>query len=292
MCTGIWRVSNTSPNRDVNDRCDAVSISRGEYWKLLSAVQQLQSEGYPNELVLAGCKCEASFITFICSSHIARVEFCHWLFGNQQLHTKVLFTEEATFNRRGITNTRNSHVWSLDNPHAPMETHFHSHFPVNIWCSVIGSEVIWPFVLEEHLISERYFRFLEDELPLLLKIFLFTPGRGWGYSKMAHPLISEAGDCLSQSTFQIGCIRLQIPVAWPPRSPYLTPLDYCLWGRMKSAVYIVRWSTRAELLNHIMDASAHIRNDKPSLMRSSTAPSRRVTMYVDSQGDHFEQLLH
>jgi hypothetical protein len=59
-----------------------------------------------------------------------------------------------------------------------METHFHSHFPVNIWCSVIGSEVIWPFVLEEHLISERYFRFLEDELPLLLKIFLFTPGRG------------------------------------------------------------------------------------------------------------------
>jgi len=27
------------------------------------------------------------------------------------------------------------------------------------------------------------------------------------------------------------------PVTWPPRSPDLTPLDYYLWGHMKTLVY-------------------------------------------------------
>jgi len=30
------------------------------------------------------------------------------------------------------------------------------------------------------------------------------------------------------------------PVAWPPRSPDLTPLDYCLWRCMKSLVCAVK----------------------------------------------------
>jgi len=37
---------------------------------------------------------------------------------------------------------------------------------------------------------------------------------------------------------------------------------------MKSLVFAVKSSIRAELLYGIMDASAHIRNDKPSLTRS------------------------
>jgi hypothetical protein len=42
---------------------------------------------------------------------------------------------------------------------------------------------------------------------------------------------------------------------------------------MKSLVYTVKLSTRAELVDHIMDVSMHIRNDKPSLMRSFTSLS-------------------
>jgi len=39
---------------------------------------------------------------------------------------------------------------------------------VNIFCDVIGSQVIGPFVLQERLTSEGYLCFLEDELPYLL----------------------------------------------------------------------------------------------------------------------------
>jgi len=38
-----------------------------------------------------------------------RLEFCHWLNTNRQLLPLTLFTDEATFTRNGINNTRNSH---------------------------------------------------------------------------------------------------------------------------------------------------------------------------------------
>jgi hypothetical protein len=84
----------------------------------------------------------------------------------------------------------------------------------------------------------------------------------------------------------------QGPVAWPPRSPDLTPLYCCLWGRMKSLVYAVKSSARAELLNLIMDSSVHITDDQPSLFRSLTSISLRATVYMDDQGGHCEHLLH
>jgi hypothetical protein len=78
-----------------------------------------------------------------------------------------------------VQQTRNSHVWSLDNTHGSTETHFQSRFPVNIWCGVTGSQIIGPFVLEERLTSERYFRFLEDELPVMLHVALHIRRELW-----------------------------------------------------------------------------------------------------------------
>jgi hypothetical protein len=62
---------------------------------------------------------------------------------------KILFTDKTKFNRDGITNTWNSHIWSLNNPHASTKTCFQSRFSVN--------QFIRLFVLEE-----LYLCFLED----------------------------------------------------------------------------------------------------------------------------------
>jgi hypothetical protein len=48
------------------------------------------------------------------------------------------------------------------------------------------------------------------------------------------------------------------PVAWPARSPDLSPLNYFLWDHMKSLVHAVKSNSRAELLNRVMDSCAHI----------------------------------
>jgi hypothetical protein len=59
---------------------------------------------------------------------------------------------------------------------------------------------------------------------------------------------------------------------------------------MKCLMFAVKSSTKAELLNGIMYASAHI-NDKPSLIRSVTSPSRRATMCIDNKGGRLQQLF-
>jgi len=57
-----------------------------------------------------------------------RLEFCHGLHTNRQLIPLILFTDEATFIRNGINNTRNSHRWSHENPHGTVETNFQRRF--------------------------------------------------------------------------------------------------------------------------------------------------------------------
>jgi len=60
-----------------------------------------------------------------------RLEFCKWLYGSRELHRYSLFTDELQFNRDGVNNTHNSHVWADENPHATVESNFRQRFSVN-----------------------------------------------------------------------------------------------------------------------------------------------------------------
>jgi hypothetical protein len=81
------------------------------------------------------------------------------------------------------------------------------------------------------------------------------------------------------------------PVAWPERSPDLSPLDHFLWDHMKSLVYAVKSNSRVELLNRIMDSGAHVKNDHDSVKRVVTSITRRDQLCIDNQGGHFEFYL-
>ena len=59
------------------------------------------------------------------------------------------------------------------------------------------------------------------------------------------------------------------PVAWPPRSPDLTPLDYYIWGHMKTLVYESKVDSRAVVIwKPDFKNTRYIRNNDP---RSSYA---------------------
>jgi len=96
-----------------------------------------------------------------------RLEFCKWLNGSRELHGYILFTDESQFNRDGVNNTHNSHMWADENPHATLESNFQQRFSVNVWCAVLDDQLICPFILEGRLPGEAYLRFLQEELPRL-----------------------------------------------------------------------------------------------------------------------------
>jgi len=80
-----------------------------------------------------------------------RLEFCKWLNGSRQLHRYILFTDEAQFNRDGVNNTHNSHVWADENTHATVESNFQLRFSVNVWCADLDDQLISPSILEDRL---------------------------------------------------------------------------------------------------------------------------------------------
>lgn len=59
------------------------------------------------------------------------------------------------------------------------------------------------------------------------------------------------------------------PIAWPPRSPDLTPLDFYFWGYMKQKVYAVPIESREQLRARIFAAAAEIRENPAELRRTT-----------------------
>jgi hypothetical protein len=56
-----------------------------------------------------------------------------------------------------------------------------------------------------------------------------------------------------------------VPVALPPRSPDLTPLDYYLWGHMKTLVYESKVNSREALRHRIFALPEHTCNNPDNI---------------------------
>jgi hypothetical protein len=81
----------------------------------------------------------------------------------------ILFTDEASFTRDGINNSRNMHKWSHKNPHGTRVTNFKRRFFVNVWCGVLGNRLIGPSVFQNNLTENTYEAFLRNELPGMME---------------------------------------------------------------------------------------------------------------------------
>ena len=189
-----------------------------------------------------------------------RLEFCHWLRTNRQSLPLILFTDKATFIHNGINNTRISHRRSHENPHGAVETNFQSLSSINVWCGMIDDMLIGPIILDDLLTEQNYLDFLQNDLPTQLEYFPLATrialyfqhdGAPSHYTRhVMHHL---------KYTLPNRWIGRGSTINWPPRSPDSTPLDFCLWGLMKSEVYRKKVDTRDELLVNILDVIACIK---------------------------------
>jgi len=80
-------------------------------------------------------------------------------------------------------------------------------------------------------------------------------------------------------------------INWPPKSPDLTPLNFCLWGLMKSEVYRKKVDSRDELLFNILDVIACIKERQDALRRTTRHVFTRDAKCIDADGGIFEHLL-
>lgn len=221
-----------------------------------------------------------------------RVEFCRWVTNNRRVVSRILFTDEATFTRDGINNTHNSHVWSDENPHAIVETNFQHRFSVNVWCAMIAGYLIGPFIMENRLTGEHYLNFLINELPGLLENVPLNVRRRMYYQHDGAPahFAREVKQHLDEM-FPERWIGRGGPISWPPRSPDLTPLDFCLWGWFKTEVYKVKVNNREALIQRIINTGAVLKEKQELIGQATGAVRRRSRACLELNGGIFEHLI-
>ncbi|GFW77070.1 uncharacterized protein TNCV_2725001 [Trichonephila clavipes] len=102
--------------------------------------------------------------------------------------------------------------------------------------------------------------------------------RSCGSNKTAQHVTRATIDLL-KDTFGDRLISRFGPVNWPPRSCDLTPLDYILWGYVKSFVYADKPQTLDHLEDNIRRVIADIR---PQMLEKSSKIGRPVCTTSES----------
>jgi len=169
------------------------------------------------------------------------MDLCHWIIAHPQLLSVIFSPMRRPLPRDSLNNSQNVYTWSHDNPHETSVTKFQRRFSVNVWCGLLGNKLIGPFVFDDHLTGNTYEVFLRNELPGLLEdILLMIRNQMYFQHAGAPPHYTRHVREYLNKSFPNRLLGRGGPIAWPPRSPDLTPLDYYLWGHMKTLVYELR----------------------------------------------------
>ncbi|GBM05154.1 hypothetical protein AVEN_197716-1 [Araneus ventricosus] len=192
-----------------------------------------------------------------------RVEFARWFLQqsavNPDFGATVLFTNECTFTREGAFNTHNQHVWADVNAHA---TYSHAHqrrFSINVWAGIIGDHLLGPYLLPERLNGGKYLTFLQQVLPDMLNDVPPHIRRVMWFQQDGAPAhyVRDVRNYLD-ITFPNRWIGRGGPVAWPPRSPDLSCLDFLLLGQLKSLMYVTPIESAEELVARLLVAAGEV----------------------------------
>ena len=76
---------------------------------------------------------------------------------------------------------------------------------------------------------------------------------------------------------------------WPPRSPDSSPLDFFLWGHLKSVVYQNRTRTLDYLKDEITTECQRISTE--TLNRVKKSFIKRINAFANAEGEQIEHLL-
>jgi len=163
---------------------------------------------------------------------------------------------------------------------------------VNVGCDLLDNNLIGPFVFDNNLTRNTYEVFLRNELPGLLEdILLIIRSQMYFQHDGAPPHYTwHVREHLNES-FLNRWLGRGGPIAWPPRSPDFTPLDYYLWGHMKTLVYESKVNSRTALRHHIFATAEHIRNHPDNTASATRSLLVCVKNCIATGGGHFEKLL-
>ncbi|GFX13396.1 putative transposable element [Trichonephila clavipes] len=212
------------------------------------------------------------------NDHQARRRFVKWdqneIAVVPDFNKRILFSGEAHFWLNVYVDKQNCRIWSEANPQVYVETPLHPE-KLYVWCALWAGGIIGPYFFkndEGHNVTVN-----GDRYRAMITNF-FIPELNnhdvqelWFQQNGATCHTARATIDLLKDTFGDRLISRFGPVNWPPRSCDLTPLDYFLWGYVKSLVYAGKPQTLDHLEDNIRRVIADIR---PQMLEKSSRIGR------------------
>jgi len=224
--------------------------------------------------------------------YAVRLEFCQWgieIIDNEELDQScICFGDEAIFHLNGHVNRHNCRYYSDVNPNYTQDIHFQHDQRIMVWCGIIDERVIGPFFFDGTVTGESYLNMVQNQiLPAIEQqddldsIWFMQDGAPPHYANIVRNFLNQR--------FPGRWIGRRGPVEWPPRSPDLNPLDYFLWGYLKSEVYRNRPRTIDALRENIIAACGQI---TPVMLQNVLESwPQRLRHCITAGGMQFEHLI-
>ncbi|GFW08484.1 DUF4817 domain-containing protein [Trichonephila clavipes] len=204
------------------------------------------------------------------NDHQARGRFVKWAQNEiavvPDFHKRILLSNEAHFWLNGYVNKQNCRIWSEANPQVYVETPLHPE-KLTVRCALWAGRIIGPYFFkndEGHNVTvngDRYRAMITNFFIPELNNHDIQELRFQQDGATCHT--ARATIYLLKDTFGDRLISRFGPANRPPRSCDLTPLDYFLWGYVKSLVY----ADKPQTLDHLEDNIRHVIADiRPQML--------------------------
>lgn len=228
-----------------------------------------------------------------------RVQFCETIVeqatNDQHFLFNVCFSDECSFFLNGTVNRHNCRYWADSNPRIFHEVHTQHPEKLNVWAGIFGNQIVGPFFLPGNLTGEMYLELLENTIhPALVEILEnnnneYLENRLTFQQDGAPPHFAARVRQYLDETFPGRWIGRRGAIEWPPRSPDLTPLDFFLWGHLKSKIYATQPASLEILRQRIIHECRQI---TPEMLQNVRERFEQNLYYcMEVEGQHFEHLL-
>ena len=202
----------------------------------------------------------------------------------------ILFSDESTFHVSGRVHRHNCRIWGLERP-IPERQHERDSPKVNVWCGMTTNGIVGPFFFENrgrtvNITADNYLEMLRMQiLPALVN-----------HPQKERLIFQQDGAPPHFGIHVREFLNVEFPnrwigrrgslMEWAPRSPDLTPLDFFLWGYVKTKVYATKPANTLELKQRIVHEIANI--DQDVLFNVFNHAIHRFQKCVQLHGHHVE----
>uniref|UniRef100_A0A914X0E5 Transposase n=1 Tax=Plectus sambesii TaxID=2011161 RepID=A0A914X0E5_9BILA len=207
-----------------------------------------------------------------------RKNFFNWVRSNfrKEDTMRILFSDEKMFDIDGMYNSQNDIVWAANRAEFDADESGgkkqRRKFPtkVMVWLGACSKGVTPLVIFEKGTVDHA--RYIKEVLPMALRYGNKVYGNNWTYQQDgARPHTHQ----LSQEWFQDNFPSFLDKGRWPPNSPDLNPLDYCIWDELSFRSRFVTEPRPGVALNDLIDDHWDLEMDDTNVRAAAVEEASR-----------------